>query len=58
MQTSRRDAEMLLGKMDAASDPERARLIRVAEMAKEAGNGALKEEEPAEAVRQYTLAVE
>ena len=53
-----RDAEMLLGKMDAASNPERSRLIRVAEMAKEAGNSALKRQDPADAVRQYTLAVE
>ena len=42
----------------AARHPERARLYRVAELAKEMGNAALKRKEPTEAVRQYTLAID
>ena len=53
-----REAKLLLGRMDAAINPGRARLVRVAEIAKEAGNAALKRGDPTEAVRQYTLAVE
>jgi hypothetical protein len=52
------DAKTLLMKMDLISHPERARLYRVAEMAKEVGNAALKRKEPTEAVRQYTLAID